>query len=281
MRIIIAVLTLVILSWFFVNPSNEESVAKLHYPPESLSQWYKPDNKRQVWLHTMFRLRREMLAVEDYAETNDFSALKKWTERLDKDYKKIAEMVPEWKDKIKPQLLTQLNEAVQNNDTQPVKKILHKLEKTCTSCHDRYRPIVAALFRSPKYDDIRVETQQADKDQSFIDSMIDVSKSINQILIALDDNKKSAALKAKIQLDTQLKFMSQSCSNCHKDNAPEQRIFGSETQQRIAEVEISIKEDRIKDTKRMLGEIGVTVCARCHATHRTLSDLNEVLRQQN
>jgi len=279
MRLIIAILTLVVLSWFVVNSSTEEAVAKLHYPPDSLSQWYKPDNKRQIWLHTMFRLRREMLAVKGYAETEDFSSLNKWTQRLEKDYIKIAEMVPEWKDSIKPQLLTQLDEAVQNKDPQPIKKILHKLEKTCTSCHDKYRPIVAALFRSPKYDDIRVATQQTDKDQSFLDSMIDVSKSINQILIALDDNKKSVALDAKAHLDTQLKFMSQSCSSCHKDDVPKQRIFGPETQQRIAEIETSINEGRIKDTKKMLGEIGVTVCARCHGTHRTLSDLNESLRQ--
>jgi len=279
MRIILAILAIVVLSWFFIDNSNKEPVTTLHYPPDSLSQWYKPDNKRQVWLHTMFRLRREMLAVNDYAELKDFTGLKKWTERLEKDYKKIEEMVPEWKYKIKPQLFTELHDSIQNNNAEPIKKILHKLEKTCTSCHDKYRPIVAALFRSPKYDEIRVQTQDKDNDQSFIDSMIDVSKSINQILIALDDDKKSIALEARVRLDTQLKFMSESCSNCHKDEVPEQRIFGPETQQRIAEIGTSITENRIKDTKKMLGEIGVTVCARCHSTHRTLSDLNESLRQ--
>ena len=43
----------------------------LDKPPESLKQWYKPDNKRQVWLHTMFRLRREMQAINEYADQKD------------------------------------------------------------------------------------------------------------------------------------------------------------------------------------------------------------------
>jgi cytochrome c556 len=272
------VYTLIIASLLFGCSSSDDSEAKISYPPESLSQWYKPENKRQVWLHTMFRLRREMLAVNIYAEQKDFISLKKWTDKLEKDYRKIEEMVPEWKSKIKPQLFSEIHSAIDDRNAEPIKKVLHKLEKTCTSCHDRYRPIVAALFRSPEYDDIRVETQQANKDQSFIDSMIDVSKSINQILIALDDDKKSNALNAHSQLDSQLKFMSKTCSNCHKDNVPEQRIFGPETQQRIAEIKSGIQQDRVKDTKKLLGEIGVTVCARCHGTHRTLSDLNRSLK---
>ncbi len=40
-------------------------------PPAELAQWYKPENKRQVWLHNMFKLRREMQAVQFYATEKD------------------------------------------------------------------------------------------------------------------------------------------------------------------------------------------------------------------
>ena len=76
-------------------PADAGDTVSLDVPPASLEQWYKPANKRQVWLHTMFRLRREMQAIGEYAEQNDRAAMDKWIKRLEKDYKKIADMVPE------------------------------------------------------------------------------------------------------------------------------------------------------------------------------------------
>ena len=85
-----------------VYASGEVSLKK---PPASLEEWYKPANKRQVWLHTMFRLRREMQAIAEYAKQNEPAAnnqvvMQKWIKRLQQDYNKIADMVPEWEKKL-------------------------------------------------------------------------------------------------------------------------------------------------------------------------------------
>ncbi|RLA11041.1 MAG: hypothetical protein DRQ59_10600, partial [Gammaproteobacteria bacterium] len=32
---------------------HKDRVALIKTPPASLAQWYKPENKRQVWLHNM------------------------------------------------------------------------------------------------------------------------------------------------------------------------------------------------------------------------------------
>jgi hypothetical protein len=91
-----------------IAPAFADDRVGLDKPPASLEKWYKPANKRQVWLHTMFRLRREMQAIREYAEQDDQPGMKKWIARLDKDYNKIADMVPEWKKLIKPRLLPEL-----------------------------------------------------------------------------------------------------------------------------------------------------------------------------
>ena len=49
----------------------EESEATLTLPPASIAQWYKPQNERQVWLHTMFGLRRSMTAIQEYVALED------------------------------------------------------------------------------------------------------------------------------------------------------------------------------------------------------------------
>lgn len=275
------ILPLLLLALVGCSSSSDEEKLSMSAPPDSLDQWYKPKNKRQVWLHTMFKLRREMLAVEDYAKLEDYAALEKWFKRFEKNYNKISEMVPEWSNRIKPEVLTDIQASINNKDAASIPKLLSKLERTCSNCHDKFRAQVAALYRTPNYEDIRVQTLVAGKDQSFIDSMIDTSKSINQILIALDDNRKPAALAAHDRLDKQLHYMGETCSTCHKDKPPIARIFGEETQNRMQSMKESIEEDRVKDTQKLLGEVGVTVCARCHMVHRSLYDLNRALKDNN
>ena len=50
---------------------HQDKAKLIKTPPIELAKWYKPENKRQVWLHTMFKLRREMQAVEFYAQQQD------------------------------------------------------------------------------------------------------------------------------------------------------------------------------------------------------------------
>ena len=105
-----------------VTTAHAETKVSLKQPPHSLEQWYKPANKRQVWLHTMFKLRREMQAVRENAENGDKAATLKWIKRLDKHYNKIADMVPEWEKEIKPRLIEELEMFAEKGDTYRLKK---------------------------------------------------------------------------------------------------------------------------------------------------------------
>lgn len=254
-----------------------EPSVSLKFPPASLEQWYKPANKRQVWLHTMFRLRREMQAIAEYANTNDKAGMEKWIKRLDKDYNKIAEMVPEWEQEIKPRLLDDLAMFADKGDSYRLGKTLKMIERTCDDCHTYYQPLVTAIYRSPHYENIRVSDSNG-AEQSFEDSMEELSDSVNQILIALDDGDNPVALQARKNLVEQLQNLGTSCSSCHnKDEYPRERILGKETQQRLETLSLNISEGRVKDSQKLMGEIAVTVCARCHNTHRIVNDLRNAL----
>ena len=261
----------------WLAPAHAEATVTLKSPPASLEQWYKPANKRQVWLHTMFRLRREMQAIAEYAKTNDKAAMDKWIKRLDKDYNKIADMVPEWEKEIKPRLLSELEMFADKGDSYRLGKTLKMIERTCDDCHTHYQPLVIATYRSPHYDDIKVK-DSGGKLQSFEDNMEQLSESVNRILIALDDGHKAVALQAGEILASQLQNLGDSCNRCHKDDEyPRERILGTATQQRFETLQVNIKEGRVKDSQKLMGEIAVTVCARCHNTHRIVNDLRNAL----
>ncbi|NOQ90478.1 MAG: hypothetical protein GQ549_05990 [Gammaproteobacteria bacterium] len=108
--------------------------------------------------------------------------------------------------------------------------------------------------------------------------MEELSDSVNRILIALDDGHNPVALQSGRVLAEQLQNLGDSCSSCHKDDDyPRERILGKATQQRFEKLQTNISEGRVKDSQKLMGEIAVTVCARCHNTHRITSDLRNAL----
>ncbi len=254
-----------------------EPMVSLKLAPTSLEKWYKPANKRQVWLHTMFRLRREMQAIAEYAEQNDQPAMKKWIERLGKDYSKIVDMVPEWEKLIKPRLLSELEMFTDKGDMYRAGKTLKMIKRTCDDCHTYYQPLVTATYRSPYYTDIKLKGIEGET-QSFEDNMEALSESVNRILIALADGHKKIALQSGEMLSRQLQNLGESCDRCHRDDDyPRQRILGDATKQRLKKLQVNIDAGRVKDSQKLMGEIAVTVCARCHNTHRIVSDLRNAL----
>ena len=258
-------------------PAYAESTVTLKSPPTSLEEWYKPANKRQVWLHTMFRLRREMQAVAEYAKTNDQAAMEKWIKRLDEDYNKIADMVPEWEKETKPRLIPELEMFAEKGDSYRIGKTLKMIQRTCDDCHTYYQPLVIATYRSPHYGDIKIKGDDGEM-QSFEENMEQLSESVNLTLIALDDGRNDVAMQASKSLAVQLDRLGDSCSSCHKDDAyPQERILGKATRQRLDKLQTNISEGRVKDSQKLMGEIAVTVCARCHNTHRIVSDLRNAL----
>ena len=186
-------------------------------------------------------------------------------------------MVPEWENEIKPRLLSELETFAEKGDRYRLEDTLDMIQRTCDDCHDNYQPLVTALYRSPHYDDIKVNSIDGNT-QSFEENMQDLSASVNRILIALDDGHKTVALQASHNLASQLRNLGDSCNSCHKDDEyPRERILGKATQQRFETLQTNISEGHVKDSQKLMGEIAVTVCARCHNTHRIVYDLRNAL----
>ena len=276
MKFITTLLIFILMPMAAISPVYANNTISLDEPPVSLKKWYKPVNKRQVWLHTMFKLRREMQAVSENAGKNDSLVMAKWISRLEKDYNKIAEMVPEWKKEIKPRLLSELEMFSEKGDVPRIAKTLKMIQRTCDDCHQQYQPLVTAMYRAPHYDAIKIKTGDGNE-QGFEDNMEDLSRLVNRILIALDDGQNEIAMKARDDLAEQLQYLGDSCNSCHKDEYPQERILGEATQQNLKALQKNIAAGQVKDSQKLVGEIAVTVCARCHNTHRIVYDLRDAL----
>ena len=263
---------LIVLGILGVVYTHQDKVIVLKKPPESLAQWYKPQNKRQVWLHTMFKLRREMQAVEIYATTQDAENLQKWAAKLDKDYRKIAKMVPEWQKRLDLTALAEIQQSVQENRYEDVTHGLKILGENCQSCHADFRAVSATLYRAPDFSEMNVAPAT-----SLSSHMRTLNEAVNRIKIGFVDDRNEAALSALSDLRDGMNTLGGVCINCHKNTT--QPYPDAEMTQALTNLEQSLQTGTLQDKGKALGTLAVMACAVCHGTHRLSYDTKQLFSE--
>ncbi len=253
--------------------AEDDLEVNLTKPPSSIEAWYKPANKRQVWLHTMFRLRREMQAISEYSAYEDKERLVHWTKKFNDDYNSIGEMVPEWADELEVELSQNLLLAANKGDYQEVASLQQKIGRSCMGCHKEFRAVTAALYRGPNFSDMVVEDSETMEEQKYKDAMTGLSTAMNRIKIGIEDNRFEVASSAFTLMTHRLDDLSGSCGACHKTERQRDYLLGAENMNEVKKLGELIEAKEVKQSQRVLGGVAVKICATCHSIHRTLSDL--------
>ena len=268
--------TLYILIFFLCSTlmlSAEESTTLIS-PPSSLKQWYKPANKRNVFHHNMFKLRRELQAIKLYRSKKDLKHTQKWAKQFADHYLKIAEMVPEWKKELRLKRTKQLKTAIKEGDLNAIGNAIKKIQKSCANCHESYRAQVAALYRSPDFSQIHVRLNT--KETRYKDFMIRLMRDINRIKISADDDNIAEAKMALKEVRAGIETLRSSCDHCHKGSKAKDYYLGAEASELLDKLESAIDKGK---SGRPLGEFAVHACARCHGSHRIIYDLTSEYKE--
>ena len=268
-------LLMLVLSMSCASPLAAGDAEKPGVLPGSLAGWYKPENERQVWLHSMFAMRRELQAVQEYAELRDPDLVRKWAARLAKHYRRIPEMVPEWDDEVELAALERLERAARADDFGGVSAAAKRLSRSCRSCHNEFRALAAARFRGPRFEGIEVR-DAGGTEQEYGDHMKKLSRNLNRVKIASEDERWAAADQALAALNGGLDRLGETCRACHDEETPGQRILGEAAQASLGEIAGGLTAKDPKRVGRYLGQAAVQICARCHGVHRILKDLTDL-----
>lgn len=250
-------------------PAEETTVS---LPPDSIAQWYKPAAKRHVWLHNMFKLRREMQAVKTYSEKQSQPLTQKWVELFTGHYRKIQDMVPEWKDELDFKWADKLDTAAEAGDFSAVDQAMRKISHSCNSCHREFRAVTAAVYRTPDYSKIKVATQDAEA-IAYPEYMVHLQALVNSIVINMKDDQMADAIADTNQLEHALKQLKPSCSSCHKKSRQADYYLGEETAKSLHKLSTALKAGDKKTAGRAIGETALNACASCHGVHRAVYDL--------
>jgi len=247
---------------------HKDRVVMVKKPPASLARWYKPENKKQVWLHNMFKLRREIQAARYYAGHDDAEHLEKWVTRFSKHYLKIGEMLPEWKNKLNMKAVSSLQNSAREKRFQDIPRTLDVINKSCKSCHTNYRAVTASMYRVPDFSAIKISPAI-----TFKAHMKKLTKQVNQIKIASEDGRKDIAISSLSDLKKGIHTLGKTCVNCHKKDTKEYPT-GS-IRKAISSLGRSLNNGTLKDQGQDLGALAVLACARCHGTHRIAYDIRK------
>ncbi len=250
--------------------------AQLSALPESLGQWYKPTNKRQVWLHTMFALRRELQAIEEYAALGERELLAKWSDQFTRHLRSIPEMVPEWRDAIEWDEVERLEHVVAEGALSQVSNSIDRIRRDCRSCHREFRVLAALRYRAPDFSALALDDGEGGR-VDFPTHMERLSLILNRIKIASEDARWESANESLLSLRTELERLATTCPACHADAPPRARILGEASAAVLDQLATAIAARQPSQTGRQLGQAAVDICARCHATHRTLSEMRQLL----
>ncbi len=248
---------------------HKDKVTLVKVPPQSIAQWYKPINKRQVWLHNMFKLRRELQAVEYYSAKGDSEHLSKWTGLFSEHYLKIGEMMPEWRKKIDLDALKELQQLSTTNDE--LTPTITAIKQSCINCHNDYQTITATLYRTADFSTFGELAPSVNLKQH----MLNMTEQINFIKIAAEDGMQDIAQSVLSRLDKDIKLLGKTCDSCHANQDivyPDLAMNNT-----LASLQESLTSGTLKEQGRHLGTLAVIACARCHGSHRVITDTKELL----
>ena len=255
----------------FSSLSAKQNTA-IKEPPSSLKQWYKPKNKRNVFQHNMFKLRRELQALNEYRADKDLVHTQKWAAMLVTHYKKIADMVPEWETELRLKRIDQLDVAAKEGDFKTLGRAIKKIQRSCTNCHETFRAQVAAIYRAPDFSKIHVQFEG--DNLNYQDFMRTLMRDVNRIKIAATDGNKIKAQLALKNVRKGVVSLRSSCDSCHKGDKAKNYYLGEDTTILMDKLEVAIEKGK---SGRALGEFAVQACAGCHGSHRILYDLKRVI----
>ena len=263
--------TLFFFSNIAIADSDDISFQK---PPASLKQSYKPQSKRNIWHHNMFKLRRESQAIEEYIEDNDTIHVKKWALQFASHYRKIAQLVPEWEDELELEWMDKLEAAARQGDLKKTAQALKKIQSSCKGCHGDYRAQVAALYRAPNFS--KVHLQINGEKTNYLNFMKLLMRDMNRIKIAAEDGQKEKSQAALTALRSGIKQLRASCDDCHKTAEAKDYYLGDKAEALLDDLELAINKGK---SGHALGKLAVHACARCHGSHRISSDLQRVINK--
>lgn len=253
--------------------------AQTDLPLAELDPHFKGGREGHVYTNAMLELGMRMGAATTAALRDDrdraLAALRSFREHQ----AKVAAMVPSWKDQFRASLLTELESAVTAKaDLATRKKIVSRIERSCTTCHARYMFPVQARYRWGDFVNASVPVEGGGS-LSFHQLMIDLANSLGAVRSDVEAGQFGHAQESYKQITERFGMMELLCVNCH--DQPRQYFIDQNVKSRLYKIGGLLRrgETRIAEYAPLFKDINELSCLPCHQVHMPAAFQQAFLRE--
>ena len=255
------------------------SAAQVDLPVAELDPHFKGGREGHVYTNAMLELGMRMGAANTAALRDDreraLAALKGFREQ----YAKVAALVPSWRDQFRGSILAELESAVAAKaDLATRRKIVSRIERSCTACHARYMFPVQARYRWGDFASASVPGEKGGS-LSFHQVMIDLSNSLGAVRGDVEAGQLAQAEVAYRQVAERFGMMEQLCVACH--DQPRQYFIDQNVKNRLLKIGGLLRrgETRAAEYAPLFKAINELSCLPCHQVHMPAAFQQAFLRE--
>lgn len=190
----------------------------------------------------------------------------------------VAKMVPSWREQFHDSAIAELETAVASKaDVAARRKIVTRIERTCTTCHARYMFPVQARYRWGSFANATVNGEQGGL--AFHQLMLDLANNLGAVRGDVAAGQVVEARLAFKQLMERFNAMEQLCANCH--DQPRQYFIDQTVKARLFKMGGLLRrgETRVSEYTSLFKDINEMSCLPCHQVHMPAAFQQAFLRE--
>jgi cytochrome c556 len=235
-------------------------------PVAELDPYFKGGREGHAYTLAMLELGMRSGAATTASLRNDPERARAALKSLREQMNKVGAMVPSWKPYFRTNVIDELEAAVTAKaDLATRRKIVGRLEGSCTSCHARYMFPVQARYRWGSFADAVVAGEGGAL--SFHQVMLDLASDLGAVRGDVEAGLLPEARGAYQRLMERFAMMEQLCANCH--DQPRQYFIDSSVKARLFKIGGLLRrgETRVGEYTPLFNDVNESSCLPCHQVH--------------
>lgn len=235
-------------------------------PTAELDAHYAGGKEGHVYTHAMFELGMRLGALSTAAARNDPARTRAALKAFREQQAKVAAMVPTWKVFFKDTLLDEMETSLAGKDDPAARrKVVARLEGTCTACHARFMFPVQARYRWGDFTTAAAATAKGAVGLHQL--MLDLANGLGGVRADVEAGQFPEAQVAYKLLTDRFAAMELLCVNCHEQ--PRQYFIDANVKARIFKIGGLLRkgEKRASEYQPLFNDINEKSCLPCHQVH--------------
>ncbi|MFC1716624.1 hypothetical protein ACFL6S_23350 [Candidatus Poribacteria bacterium] len=231
-------------------------------PPASLDKYYPPEAEGPQYLFAMFAVEGPLMGFMTHLQGGDMAKAKEYFETFKAEYKRVAEMVPEWRVHYWPdEPVNNLEAALGSGNPAAVGPAVGALMQSCTRCHNETMSAVWARYQKPLAE--------------LGEFMFDLVGPMGAVNTYTAEGEFGKARGAFGLFQERMDELAESCGSCHDT---ERAYYVSADVQALMKTVADALEAEAPNAEKILGtmqKIGAENCYKCHKVHIPISNIQK------